>query len=752
MPNPDGSLTPEEFEQARKAMVGGQGTQDQLWAGGGFVDSGNRRDSFATLSPADGGGGIEGSIDIATAPDGSINLIDFARAQQVDNADVAIAQLPKNPKADQGGFMGWVTGNSRQEYDIPEFESGVLASAATSLAFDDEGKMGIIQKMYADQQPTFTADKFGNIMVTFGTGDNQGKTFYINKPGFSGEDASTLASNIAMTAIPGGLAVNAARAAGVRGALAIGGSAALGGMAGDTTRQIAGNALGDETRAGNVIPGINIPEMVTAGAGEGLGAGVGFAGSTFPRLADAPANVVDNVRTAGELSERTGIPFFRGQVVNTPATRTRMSNLSEYQQTSGAMADALEGQTAAAREAVDAFVSPPSATPGILADTRAPDAAAKVIKNAKEARKAAADPAYAAALDTGAMVDTTPLVSNLENVRKGLTKNDPLRPTLDKAIQDLAADDMWQLSPRQIQSVRIAVNDAREEALRQGKNGLANSLKPVVDDITTFLDNNATGYTAANQLWTDLTKPIEQLESSAIGTLAKSDSFTLAKFTERLFGENSALKGQREFVKQNLDKVDPTIYPDLARAELQRRLSMIPDFAQGGGERNVPAQLNKTLFGTQAARDMWKQALPGMEQTIDDLADALDIAARGRAKESGTVAKGAEADAATSAIEKARLRDTTTTGILLSTARWAVTKMAEKAGGPFTNRIRQGQLAQELNADFPKEADKLLEQMRQPNNAADRAIVAFIQSAKQYAASEPDPEDKPKAKQGVLAE
>lgn len=730
MPNPDGSLTPEEFKQAQQAMVGGQQSAGADGITGTVTDTGQYG-----------------------APAGEIGLDEFRRAQQVDTADVAIAKLPKNPKADQGGVMGWVTGNSRQEFDIPEFSSGALGSAATALSFGDEGKMGIISKMFADEAPTFTSDKFGNIMVTFGTGAKEGQTFYVNKPGFSGEDATTLGYNAALTAIPGGLAARGAIGLGARGALAIGGSAAVGALAGDTVRQTTGNALGDTSRNDNLIPGINLPEMLTAGVGEGLGAGVGYATSTFPRLAGAPADVVENVRNAGVLSDSTGIPFTRGQVVNTPNSRTRMSNLTEYPQTSGAMTDALGEQTAKAKTAVEQIVNPPSTGPGILADTRAPNAAATVIKNAKDARKAVADPAYAAALDANPPVDTTPLVASLESVRKGLTKNDPLRPTLDKALEDLNAGDMWQLTPRQLQGVRIAVNDAREEALRQGKNGLANGLKPVVDDITTFIEGNANGYKAANQLWTDLTKPIDQLESSAIGALAQSDSFTLGKFSERLFGENSALKGQRQFVKENLDKVDPTIYPDLARAELQRRLSMIPDYGTGGGERNVPAQLNKALFGTEASRDMWKQALPGMEKQIDDLADALDISARGRAKESGTVAKGAEAANATSAVEKTRLTDTTFTGALLSTMRWAVTKVAEKAGGPLTNRIRQGQLAEEVNVNFPKAADDLLEEMRKSNKAADRAIVGFLQSAKQYAASEPDPQDKPaKPKQGVLAE
>ncbi len=738
MPNPDGSLTPAEFEQARQQMLGGQQSAAQPQPG---------IDASVSYDPAEWKDGV-----YVGPQGGEISLDEFRRAQQVDNADAAIAQLPKNPKADQGGLMGWVTGNSRQEYDIPEFSPGLGGQLATSTALGDEGKMGIIQKMYADEAPTFTADKFGNIMVSFGAGANEGKTFYVNQPGFSAQDATTLGTNLAMTAIPGGLAARGALGLGLRGTLAVGGSAAVGAMAGDTARQVAGNAMGDTSRNDNLVPGIDLPEMITAGAGEGLGAGVGYAASTYPRLAGAPADVVQNVRDAGVLSENTGIPFTRGQVINTPAARTRMSNLGEYPQTSGEMTDALAAQTTKTKTAVEQIVNPPTTGPGILADTRAQNAAAAVVKNAKDARKAAADPAYAAALDSNPPVDTTPLVANLEKVRNGLTKNDPLRPTLDKALEDLNAGDMWQLTPRQLQGVRIATNDAREEALRQGKNGLANSLKPVVDEITTFIEGNAKGYTAANQLWTDLTKPIDQLEGSAIGALAKSDSFTLGKFTERLFGENSALKGQRQFVKENLDKVDPTIYPDLARAELQRRLSLIPDYGMGGGERNVPAQLNKALFGTEASRDMWKQALPGMEQAIDDLADALDIAARGRAKESGTVAKGAEADAATSAVEKARLRDTTVYGTLLSAARWAVTKTAEKAGGPFTTRIRQGQLAEEVNVNFPKAADDLLEEMRKSNKAADRAIVAFIQSAKQYAASEPDPEDKPKAKQGVLAQ
>lgn len=705
----------------------------------------------AQVKALEGWGGANG----APFPEGvtyvdnqnGVSLEDFARAQQNANA-------PAQEKA-PGFFddpLGYLSGSSRTEFpNMQELNfgnigglSGAGYQAATSLAFDDQGKQGILAQVLAEQKPTFSTDKFGNAIVTFGEGGNKGKSYYINKPGFSGQDASTLGANIALTAIPGGLAGRSAATAGM-GALRVGTASGLAAATGDVARQTAGNFLGDNTRKDNLIPGISIPEATIAGLGEGIPAGYSTrATANIPPVGTTP-RLVDNIDNAAAVSDRTGVQFSRGQVANDGASRARTAVLAESPETATAVKEFMANQSEQVRTLANDIATPTTTNP-VLLEKRATDAAGQVIADAKGARRAAADPAYSAALDNKPPVDTTNLVSQLETMRGNVAPGTTLSDKLESTIKMLKAEDSWQLTPRQLASVKQELRAAKQSA----PPALANEIGAMEKSIETFIENNAAGYKAANDLWRKLSVPVEQLEGSAVGKLAELDSFGLDKFTENLFASSSKLTASRGFVKQNLDKVDPTLYTELAQNEMNRRLGLIKTTEGANGARNVPQQINDALFPNEEALKMWQDALPGMSQQLADLRDALQISTRARALGSNTVPKGAERDALTSGLEDVRIGNTTLWGSVLSMANWMAKNTVGRMGKLGTAQKRLGALDEELNVDYAKLADEYITKIGNPNTPQAKAVVSFLQGVRQFAGSDAMP---PEAeKKGVLAE
>jgi len=680
--------------------------------------------------------------------------------QQFAEAQKAMLAEPSAPQQDAPGFfsdpLGYISGESRTEFpDMPELNvgdigglKGVGYQTASSLAFDDQGKQGILATVLGDQKPEFSTDKFGNGIVTFGAGENKGKSFYVNKPGITGQDVSTLGTNLALTAVPGGFAARAVTGAGATG-LRVGGAAALGATGGESVRQILGNMAGDETRANNVIPGADIPSMLLAGATEGVPAGYTFKATNLARPAGAPANIDQIISDNAALFDRTGVPGLRGQIAGTTSELERTRVLQNLPETGAGMTAALKAQNEGVSNAATRLVEDVAAPTGVLAETQAKQAAQNAITGAKSTRSAKGGPLFDAALDTGAQIDTTTLAQEVKTLAEGAVKGTPYGDKLAKVQSILKADDNWALNPRQLQSVKIDISDARKAALREGKDGLANQLSDVEDKIVLFIDTNAPGYKAANDAWRQLSVPVKELQDSAVGTLANLDQFGLQQFSRRLFsGQTSAQ--ERSFVKANLDKVDPQAYRRMVQSDMGRRLDEISDIGTDSGIENTPRMINAALFRNEATRKMWKEALPDMADRIDDLHYVLNLATTGRNSGSATATRGEIVQGLTSLFERGGQ------GLRTALLNWTVglpITVTEKGLGAIgtarTQSIRAGALADQTAPDVAKMIGDYAERVGKANPR----LASVLQSVRQFALTDGVPAEQPQqTSEGVLTE
>jgi len=161
-----------------------------------------------------------------------------------------------------GAVKDFVTGDGRREFDYPELPGRFIPGfgeigAKMALAQTDEGQADIFKKAFPDA--VLSKDKFGNTIA-----EMEGQKFYLNRPGFSGQDVDNFGANVAITAPFGmvGGALTKGLNLGLR-ALGVG----AGGAAGSVAQDVAAGAAGSEQ---GISPANAVGNAVFAGGSEML--------------------------------------------------------------------------------------------------------------------------------------------------------------------------------------------------------------------------------------------------------------------------------------------------------------------------------------------------------------------------------------------------------------------------------------------------------------------------------------------------
>lgn len=174
-----------------------------------------------------------------------------------------------------------ITGNDRREFNYEEFPRFLVpgwgeTSARMSVGRTDDRKLDILRQGLKDKITNSGTDKFGNAWVEY-----EGKRFYLNSPGISGQDVDDTFTQIAVTMPFAGLAGRAGGAV-----LGLVGRAA-GTGAGVAAGSLATDKLAQESGA---TAGPDVGDAVVAGA---LGAGgellVPMVGKAYRAIFGSPA-------------------------------------------------------------------------------------------------------------------------------------------------------------------------------------------------------------------------------------------------------------------------------------------------------------------------------------------------------------------------------------------------------------------------------------------------------------------------------
>ena len=116
------------------------------------------------------------------------------------------------------------------------------------------------------------------------------------------------------------------------------------------------------------------------------------------------------------------------------------------------------------------------------------------------------------------------------------------------------------------------------------------------------MDEASPIFKEARELFASASPAVTELEQSILGKIAKIDDTQLKSVSKKIFDPEQANVSSVLKTKKIIDSVDPEAWNGLLRVELERRLGGIrAGLRETAGEtvENVPAQLNRALFGNQ---------------------------------------------------------------------------------------------------------------------------------------------------------
>lgn len=522
--------------------------------------------------------------------------------------------------------------------DLASFRTAAgLISAA-----EPERQVQIVEQQFPGSS-AFRDDK-GNVFVDVPSPEGGSERFVLNKPGFSTQD---ILQNLGRA---GAFLLRLGRGRGVpqeiiRGAGAAG--AAQAGLEGVAA------ATGAETEGG-------LERIATE---IGLGAiGEIIPGLTARRELQRQASEAERLTARGrEVESAAGIRLFPEQKIPNAGEATNLQFLFKQPETSQRTFNALREQNIDASRAVDNFldeIAPPEVVGAAAGNFQT--AAQRAIDATRLARAEEVSPLYRQAFDENPPIDTSPVVSlideklpnfpqggeifrTLRNVRGFLTEEGAQR--VESAIVDARGNPIRMAEPTAenlVDNIRVlhGVKLELDQLIRRrGTDSLGASTRRELEDVRRLLlseiDSASPAYREARAEFARLSPEIEQLEGGVLGRIADFDPAQLKNTARTIFNTNVATV---QNAKRLIERVDPSAWRGLVREHLDdifNRASV--EFAEGP-LTNIPAQLDRAL-GNQKQFNILRASLDTNErQNISFLREALQRAKIGRAGQSSTQA------------------------------------------------------------------------------------------------------------------
>lgn len=378
----------------------------------------------------------------------------------------------------------------------------------------------------------------------------------------------------------------------------IGTGAAIGATAGaayggDVARQKIGDALMGDASTARINQAPAIYEAGMAGAGQGVGKGLGVLSERF---------VVPDIRRFDPI--KAGRQYRRAEkmgVTLTPAETTGLASLRANQK--------WLGNTATSQDVMQQFydqrneqlyrawtrflddISRNSDVDDVV--TLARKTAQDVIDDATAARAAAASPKYRAVVRPENVVDNYEPDKFVKDVISRIRKN------------PLYADDIPADAPDNSLSVLDAakkrMDDMLQEAMRAGNKNEARLIKKRLDKLTGEADEAFPEYAEARRAFEEGSGPVDDLINSTVKTLADVDDVKAQKAIAGLLSPKLRSTGNVLKLRMALENKNPDAWQAVKRIYVQQRLHNAMRVSQSGEVIN-PA--GKTVSALSAPGEM----------------------------------------------------------------------------------------------------------------------------------------------------
>lgn len=506
--------------------------------------------------------------------------------------------------------------------------SAIKTTAGLLISSDEEGRKNVLKEWNPDIK--IEKDSKGNEIVTMPDGEQA----VLNKPGFSKGDAYRLLFDAAFFA-PSAMAPGAGTAASAagRGALK---KAVIGGVAAGATeagRQKLSQALGtgEETDIGRI--GMT---ALTGAAAEYIPAK--FKARKEAKAAERIGLEKELAEEAGKkaakadiITEKTGVGLGRAQKTGGMSDLGRMEYVAQLPAAEQKAMKFFEKQNKQAYKAVTNLMDTiaPAESVG-KASRRTRKAAQDIIGGAVEERAKAARPLYKRAFKDKTLYSPEKTINYINATLKRLPKAGERKSALEK-VKGFFGENQ---TIRQLDETKIELDGMIGKAIRDGDNRLAGNLQEVKKKLLEEVDTLNPDYKKAREIYSKKSPGIQELEESAIGTIAKKKDEQIKTVARSLFEPDKNLFDPQSVrqARTMISKQDPEAWGGIVRAEWQRRLGkarITPEDLAAG--ENVPGKLRSKIFGTGKERETLYAALTQeQKKNARYLEEALKKAEKGR--------------------------------------------------------------------------------------------------------------------------
>lgn len=363
-------------------------------------------------------------------------------------------------------------------------------------------------------------------------------------------------------------------------------------------------------------------------------------------------NLVRDIASIDERAMRDLVMKSKAENIDlTPAELTNLSSLMGQQRALGnlnasskPMQEFYEGREKnQIQPAVDKFLANISGTTDSAeAGFKGQSALLASKESLVKARKDASDEVYKEAFASSAPVNVRPVVNNINAMlesAKGSQKAKLLK------IKDLLYTERQMLDADGNTVTRRVLDDdleglqnAKFEMDREFKDEVFSSMDKKIQgqltglqkDLVAAMGKNNPTYLEANQVFSQLSKPIDEFNTSKSGlSLTAMSRDNLNQFADRLFESNSL--SAINYAKKQIQSADPEAWNAVTRSFLQKQWEQAkkPSARQQGMKLDTGGTWSNMLLGDVNRQKALRAALePKQFQALSDLSEVLERAAR----------------------------------------------------------------------------------------------------------------------------
>ena len=416
-----------------------------------------------------------------------------------------------------------------------------------------------------------------------------------------------------------------------------------GGAAGEYLRQKAGQYLFDDPVSGG--------EMALEGGLGAMAGGVAALTRSY-RVRQIAKDIarLDQPSTQALLSSarKWQIELTPGEASYLPSLIKQQKLLGRLDDSANIMGDFYSKRRGAVGKALNEFMDliavEKSAFEGNLQGVKA---TAQHIENLKTVRGKAASPYYKKAYDRGAKLDVTPIIKKLDEeislAAGSATYGDKSKLKTVKSFfydEEKTKEGVRRYLKSDVQrldNVKKAISDMEGSALNSRKDNLARKLGDIRRSLTDYMDETVAEYGVAREVFGRLSRPLDEMDESILGTIADLKKEKAKQAGRMLF---SSIESDPATVIRARHAIKLTggegVWEGLVRGHITDVIeSKLKDTAQRSA--NLGGRIRKTLFGSDKQRKIWKTALTQTQyEAMDDLMHVLDATSRAGGGESIT--------------------------------------------------------------------------------------------------------------------